>query len=199
MSLFFFNFFEKLCEEQFDLLCCWSIIIAFEHCVWRIEFELFSEKLFVILTFVTISRIIYEIIWFIELWFVFRFASLIVFRSLKLKMIFSMNKTSILNLFRDALMIAKKIWFEFWIAISNIVSKISLFICVLIIALFFSEIFSIFFDFFRFDFFYFCVRYSNVFYCFFDSFYRSFVRDFQMTRRENVFVDDWNHDFTFTK
>ena len=145
VSLSFLNFFEKLCEKQFDLLCCWSMIIAFEHCVWRIEFELFSEKLFVILTFVTISRIIYEIIWFIELWFVFRFILLIVFRSLKLKMIFSMNETSISNFFCDALMIARKIWFEFWIAISNIVSRISLFICALIIALFFSRILSILF------------------------------------------------------
>ena len=113
MSLFLFNFFEKLREEQFDLLCCWSMIIAFEHCVWRIEFELFSKKLFVILTLVTISKVMYEIIWFTELWFVFRFVSLIVFRSLKLKMIISMNETSISNFFRDALMIAKKIWFEF--------------------------------------------------------------------------------------
>ena len=119
--------------------------IAFEHCVWRIEFELFSKKLFVILTFVTISKIIYEIIWFIELWFVFRFALLIVFRSLKLKMIFSINETSISNFFRDALIIARKVWFKFWIAISNIILKISLFICALIIALFFSRIFSILF------------------------------------------------------
>ena len=121
------------------------MIIAFEHCVWRIEFELFSEKLFVILTLVTISKVIYEIIWFIELWFVFRFASLIVFRSLKLKIIFSMNETSISNFFRDALMIARKVWFEFWVAISNIISEISLFICALIIALSFSKILSIFF------------------------------------------------------
>ena len=50
------------------------------------------------------------------------------------------------------------------------------------------------FDFFRFDSFCFCVRYSNAFYCFFDSLYRSFVRDSQMIRRKDVFADDWNHD-----
>ena len=179
MSLFFFNFFEKLCEEQFDLLCCWSMIIAFESCVWRIEFELFSEKFLVILILVTISKIIYEIIWFIELWFVFRFASLIVFRSLKLKMIFSMNETSISNFFRDALMIAKEIWFEFWVAISNIISEISLFICALIIALSFSKIFSIFFvlTFFAFAFAIrmFSIAFSIIFIVFLFAIFRWFV------------------------
>ena len=147
MSLFFFNFFEKLCEEQFDFLCCWSMTIVFESCVWRIVSELFSEKLFVILTLVKTSKIIYEIIWFIELWFAlwFVFWFVLLSRSLKLKIVFSMNETSISNFFCDALMIAKEIWFEFWVAISNIVSEVSLFICALIIALSFSRILSILF------------------------------------------------------
>ena len=143
VSLSLFNFFEKLCGEQFDLLCCWSMAIAFEPCVWRVEFELFSEKLFVVLVLVTVSGVIYEIIWFIELWFASRFASLIVSRSLELEVVFSVNETSASDPFRVALMVARGAWFEFWAAISGIVSGVSLFICALITALSSSGVLSI--------------------------------------------------------